>query len=337
LEARLGLITYTNLTSGIGVFGWEFWQYLGTDSILSVGNAVKGQEDWTERQLTVRQLTAAGVDEYFSTYHPDVVMFLETPFCTDLFRLARERGIATVGIPMHESHACHGLRDADLLCCPCREAWEKIPHPNKRLVFLPIGLKMFPYKKRTGHTFVANLGYGGVRDRRQVAKTAAAFRQLEDPGARLIINSRAELPRGMVDDPRIKLNVRNYAHPRDIYQQGDISILPIAYGGYERSILESMASGMPTLTMDASPMNLFQHDSDFLIEPCSRKVFSEKWVVDTVYNEVSVEDLAEKLEWLLTIDTAEYSRRARRQAVAQSWESKDIDYKSVWMKALEDA
>lgn len=57
--------------------------------------------------------------------------------------------------------------------------------------------------------------------------------------------------------------------------------------------------------------------------------------LNTIYNEVSAEALRAKMEWLLTIDTADYSRRARAQAEAQSRES-SIDYKAVWMKTLED-
>jgi len=92
---------------------------------------------------------------------------------------------------------------------------------------------------------------------------------------------------------------------------------------------------MPTLTMDADPMNLFQHDPDLLVTSCRKYTLNEKWVVNTTYNEVAVEALREKMEWLLTIDTAEYSKAARRQAEAQSWESKDIDYQSAWLNTIE--
>jgi glycosyltransferase involved in cell wall biosynthesis len=214
-------------------------------------------------------------------------------------------------------------------------AWEKCHLQNKVLLFLPIGIEMFPFKERKDHVFVANLGYGGINDRRQLGAIARAFRAIKDPDARLIINSQHHLPGGvLVEDQRVTLNLKNYPTPTDIYREGDISILPIAYGGYERSILESMASGMPTLTMNADPMNLFQHDSDFLIDPARVYRFSDQYVVNTDYNEVAVETLKAKMEWLLTIDTPLYSQRARAQAEAQSWESREIDYKRVWLTTL---
>lgn len=272
------------------------------------------------------------MEKYFKRFRPDVVIFIETPFSELLYPLARKHGVKIVGIVMHETYMVARL-EADLLICPCETAWKKV-RGNKKLMFLPIGLELFPFKLRKGHTFVASIGYGGVHDRRQVAKTVEAFRGLKDPEARLIINSQADLPKGVnIKDKRITLNLETFPLPKDIYAEGDISILPMAYGGYERGILESMASGLPCLTLDADPMNLFQHDPDFLIEPHRSWVLNGKWVRDTVYNEVSAEDLRKKMEWLLTIDTAAYSRRARAQAQAQSWES-EIDYRGLWLETL---
>ena len=238
---------------------------------------------------------------------------------------------------MHETYKPN--LPADVFISPSLSGLAKIGKSRKTYgLFLPIGLEMFPYKKRTGNEFLFNLGYGGINDRRQAGKVVAAFKQLKDPDARLYIHSQAPLPTGVkvTDDKRIILVNRTYPEPKDIYVQGDISILPIAYGGYERGIPESMASGLPCLTMDADPMNLFQHDTDFLIDPCNTWLLSGGWVHETIYNEASVEDLKEKMEWLLTIDTVTYSERARRQAEAQSWECKDINYIGEWWKTLEE-
>jgi len=306
---------------------------LKADSILSIRCEAKGQEVWTDRQLNVsRPPTDRQLADYFATYRPDVVIYIETPFSEKLYSMAHSHGCKVVGIVMHETYMVSRL-EADLLVCPCATAFTKA-HGNKQLLFLPIGLKMFPFKLRKGHTFVASIGYGGVNDRRQVAKIVEAFNGLKDPEARLIINSQADLPRGVkVDDSRITLNQKTYPEPKDVYSEGDIAISPIAYGGYERGILEAMASGMPCLTMNADPMNLFQHDPDFLIEPERRWTLNGQWVRNTVYSEVSADTLREKMAWLLTIPTAEYSRWARAQAEAQSWES-EIPYLETWLDAI---
>lgn len=275
------------------------------------------------------------LEKHFERFRPDVIMFAETPFSMALYEIAPRFGCRTAAIPMHETFNWPRL-GADLLICPCYSAWEKADG-NKTLLFLPIGLEMFPFKLRTGHTFVSSIGYGGVNDRRQVGKILEAFKGLKSD-ARLIINSQTNLPKGIkINDSRVDYRQKTYPEPKDVYAEGDIAILPIAYGGYERPILESMASGLPTLTMDADPMNLFQHDKDFLLEPSRRYKITNSWVENTVYNEVSVSALREKMEWLLTIDTPKYSRWARAQAEAQSWESKDFDFKSIWLKALSGA
>ncbi len=335
---RIGIVTYTNLASGVGIFGWEFWQYLGADSILSIANKVKGQDKWLERQTdTGRPPSAKTVRDYLQTYKPDIVLFLETPFATSLFTEAKKLGIKTVAIPMHETISASRLNPADLMICTCQEAWRKATHKNRKMLFLPIGLKLWKYRERTGHIFVTNIGYGGVNDRRQSARIIQAFEQLKSPDARLILRCQRDWPVGCrSSDRRITFVKKNYPHPSDIYEDGDIAILPIAYGGYERSILESMASGMPVLTMDADPMNQYQHNPELLMKPAKIYKLSHQWVIDTYYNEVSVSDLTERMKWLLTIDTARYSRAARAQAVAQSWECEEIDYRSVWMETLKE-
>ena len=286
---------------------------------------------------TGRPPSMGTVRHYLRTYEPDVVLFLETPFTTSLFIEAKKLGVKTVAIPMHETISAGRLNPADLMICTCQEAWRKATHRNRRMLFLPIGLGLFKYRERTGHTFVTNIGYAGVNDRRQSGAVVRAFERVQDPEARLIVRCQQRFPNGCKSfDRRITFVKHNYPHPSDIYENGDISILPIAYGGYERSILESMASGMPVLTMDADPMNQYQHNPDLLMRVADRHKLSQQWVVDTYYNEVSIPELTKRMEWLLTIDTARYSREARRQAVAQSWESTDIDYGSIWMGALEE-
>jgi len=305
---------------------------------LSINASIKGQEKWTDRQITSRRPPSKETIRYYlKKYSPDVVLFLETPFSTALFTEALETGTKTIGIPMHETISAGRLNPADLMICTCQEAWRKATHKNRKMLFLPIGLKLFKYRERTGHTFVCNIGYGGVNDRRQSVKVIKAFERLIDPKARLIMRCQHGFPVGCRSfDSRITFDEKDYPNPSDIYEEGDISILPIAYGGYERSILESMASGMPCLTMDADPMNQYQHNPDFLLKPSRVYKLTHQWVIDTYDNEVGEEDLNRKMQWLLKINTAKYSREARAQAVAQSWESEDIDYKATWMKAIRD-
>lgn len=330
---KIGLVSYTNLTSGVGVFAWELISYLGVDSILSVNNPVKGQEQWIERQHTVRgSVSRDKVEAYLDRYSPDVVLFLETPFGDGLEKARRRRGgFRVIGIPMHESEACQRIAFCDAIFCPTVSAMQTV---GGKGIFLPIGLELFPFRQREGHVFVLNVGYGHRNDRRQAASVVKAFQRIENPDARLILNAQERWPEGsVVDDPRITYNLRTVEEPADNYAEGDIALLPMAYEGYGRMVLEAMASGMPCLTTDADPMNLFQHDGRLLV-PVSR-TYQVTQYADTIYNEVSVGDLHRKMEWLMTIDTALFSRRSRRQAEAQSWECKTIDYRGLWMKEIE--
>lgn len=337
---RIGLISYTNLTSGIGVFAWELIKYLGVDSVLSVKNRVKGQEEWIDRQHTAGETVREGtVRHYLDRYKPDVVLFFETPFGDGLQKVRSERkSLRVVGIPMQETMGAKDFSWCDAIICPCSSALTKARSVKRAYgLFLPIGLEMFPFAQRKGHTFVHNVGYGWRTDRRQTRTVVEAFKMLKDPDARLIINAQQKFPAGgVMPDPRIDYNLESYKSPSDIFARGDISVLPIAYGGYERMILESMASGLPTLTTNADPMCMFQHDPSFLITPWKRKTVTSPFLYRVVFNEISVGSMHRHMTRLLSIDTAAHSKAARKQAEAQSWESKDIDYKGEWMRVLRE-
>jgi glycosyltransferase involved in cell wall biosynthesis len=280
------------------------------------------------------------VIEYFEAFKPDALIYLETAFSGHVIERSARYGVKLVGVVMHETYreAPRHLRPkADAFICPSINALNKVTTENKYGLFLPISANDFPFNERTGHSFLLNMGYGGVNDRRQAGKIVEAFKGLEDKDARLYVHAQGDLPPGLVfNDKRIRFTKKDFENPADIYNEGDIALAPMAYGGYERGILEAMARGMPCLTTNADPMNLFQHDPDFLIKPSNYFLLTGGWVHETIYSEVSVEDLRGKMEWLLTIDTARYSRQARQQAEAQSWESKDIDYRAEWWKVLED-
>jgi glycosyltransferase involved in cell wall biosynthesis len=266
-------------------------------------------------------------------FAPTHILFVETPFNENILTMARERGIKTIGISMHETGSLTRL-DADLYICPSYCAWEKSRSDRNALLFLPIGIEMFPFKKRTGHTFLMNIGYGGPHDRRQADSVIKAFCSLTDPDARMIVNSQVNFP-GRIDDPRIEYRLQNFPNPADCYADGDIYLGAVAYDGYGRPVLESMACGLPCVTTNADPMNLFQHDPDFLIEPTRTFKLTSSWVHDTTYNAIDPPDFKAKMEFLLTIDTAKYSERSRAQAEAQSWESGL--YKDVWLETIASA
>ncbi len=334
---KIGIMGYTNLISGIGIFDWELYHQFG-DSILSVGYPRKGgQEVWSDRQVSCSTYpTIKDISLYFHSYKPDILLFLETPWYNRVYDLARKHRVKVVAIPMHESYGTKMLDRADMIICTCREAWNKIKHKNKRFLHLPISLELFPFKRRKGHTFLLPLGYGDPNGRRQAVKVIQAFRELKNEDAKLIICQQKDYWEKELrsKDPRITYIGKSRPLPGDIYNEGDISICVMAYGGYERLILESMASGMPTLTTDADPMRTYQNDPEFLVPVSLREMMTNTWVYRTMFNHVSVGDLKRKMEWLLEINTSEYSVEARKQAEKLSWQCKEVNYRKIWLDIL---
>jgi glycosyltransferase involved in cell wall biosynthesis len=339
VHPRIGLVAYSNLNSGIGVFARELIDNLPIDSFLSVWS-MKGQDHgWHPRTFYGhRSLSNQNIKDYLEAYTPEVILLIETPYNSSLYEIARRFGAKTANIVMHESFRTRGLWEAcDLLICPSKNAIAKVQARNMPYagLFLPIDVGPLPFRERRGHTFVLPIGYGWRNDRRQAAKVVSAFHRINDPSARLILYTQSRWPEGsVINDRRIEYREGNLPSPADIWEEGDIAILPHAYEGYGRTVLEAMSCGLPTLTTDADPMNLFQHDDRFLVTPRKRYIVP-RYVLDTIFNEVCADDLNEKMEWLLQIDTPEFSLMARRQAEAQSWSSV-IDYRSAWLEVLEE-
>ncbi len=335
---RLGLIGYSNRSSGIGMLIHDFIDNLPIDSFLSYPS-VKGQEDgWHERQHTAwRPKDSKALRRYMEAFKPDAVIFIETDYFPHGFKIVKELGSKPVCVVMHEvyRHWTQIEEEADLAICPSRNALEKAVG-CERSVFLPlpIALEPFPYKERGGHTLVHNVGYGWRNDRRQTARVVRAFHSLEDPDARLIVNCQSKWAEGVpLPDERIDYRLVDLPEPADIWAEGDIAIQPTAYEGFGRMPLEAQACGLPCLTMDADPMNLSQNDSDLLIAP-NQTYLAPKFAHDTVFNEVSVEGLREKMEWLLTLPMPDYSKRARAFAEEKSWSNPKM--RDPWIETLEE-
>ena len=324
-DFKIGLIGYTNRTSGIGNINWELIHNLPIDSICSVWSP-KGQEKWIDNQMSILYQDVGMFESYLQIYKPDVLLSVETPFITNKEVFERHPEIKKVLIIMQESKASY-LNCADLYIYPFPEIpdWLYLP-PNTIPLFLPLDASEWRFRIRGGHSFLHIIGYGGVADRRQTEKVLRAFKRLNKAG--LII--RSQKPITGLESERIKVICENSNDPTEIYWYGDILIAPDAYNGYGRHIPEAMASGLPVLTTNAPPMNFWVDKLDFLIKPSSVFDLNQAWV-KTKYFEVDENDLCEKMDWLLQIYVYEYSKQARERAEQLSWNN---EIRQKWLSVL---
>ena len=318
---KVGMVAYTNRTSGVGVFCWEFLNNLPLDSILSVGNRIKGQEQWIDRQLsTAGTPTARDIEKYINRYKPDAIFYIETPFNKIFKSICDRHSIKLAGFVMCESVSQQAI-PRHISICPHQLAYGKISHPNKIIQRLPIDTNMFPFRERGGRKLMSVVGYEGLRDRKQ----RNVIERLDNVKIYSQVDEKSEETK----------------EPWELYKYGDISLALSAFGGYERTIPESMASGLITIGVDGPPMNEFYEGEleKLLIKPCEVFEFSERWVYKTLYHKVALNDLQNKIKQVYNMSEKqrrELSRLSRQHIEDNwSWQSKKRDFRREIMDILE--
>jgi hypothetical protein len=340
---RLGVVSYTNTTSGVGTVARDLVDNLPVDSYLSVRN-VKGQEHWLERQIDGIP-DAPTLNRYLDEYQPDILIAVETFFMREVYDLCRKRGVKTVLMVMHESYL-EGKHDPDWYLCPTRIAWDRVGEPNKVYFDWPIDVRPFPFTQRTqARRFLHVMGYGsGARaaaggfNRRQTREVYQGFCAVADPDATLTIHCQEDwkLEYGECDDPAVTFRLGTLPTPADVYAGFDVLIQPDAYAGYNRVLLEAKACGMPVLTTDAPPMNELVHDPDALI-PCLPEWFDYRkrkanFGPICYRHVVTAEDVAAAIGRALRWDIPAKSARARACAEARAW---NTDKRADFVRLLE--
>lgn len=204
----------------------------------------------------------------------DVLFAIETPYRWDIFQLAHDKGIKVVFMPMIEwlDRSRPELKYVDLFICPSLETeltMHKAGYTNTVKVpcEVPVDLDKFSKRKITqARTFLHVSGHGGLLGRNGTKEIIEAW-QFVKSDARLIVRSQYPLP-SWNGDTRITYyegNVQNYW---DLYEEGDVWVMPWKYGVAVLGLQESMAAGMLPLITNMSPFHDYLHP-DLLIQPAS--------------------------------------------------------------------
>ena len=323
---KLGLVSYTNRTSGCGIIASELLRWLPVDSILSA-YSTKGQSRWLKRQLSCRMPSGMTPLRYLRVYRPSVVLGIETFFSRGLMQRCHQRRVKMALIVMHESY--HSGMPISLFICPTRAAYDRVEESRKVYFPLPFDLSMFQFKQRTeAKKFLHVVGYGVLRNRRQTREVIGGFLEANIPGATLTVHCQRNWAEayGHCDDPRVTYRWLTYPEPYEIYSGFDVLIQPDAYAGLNRLLYEASACGLPIITTNAPPMN----ECDWAtmvpvaktehLEPQTGRDFS---VVGRTFNTmryfVRSDAVAEAIRVAAGPGVKERSLAARRGAETRGW------------------
>lgn len=320
---RYGLIG-TCYNAGISNIAWGFAENLNMKTLLvDTKPYAKFPERFANHRFT-KQIDQSDIDWLLQDI--DVVMAIETPYNWDVFRQAKERGVKVVFMPMIEwlDRNRPELQHVDMFLSPSKYTTRllgPIMRPGQRLLEipceLPVDLKKFTRRKIThAHTFLHVGGHGGIGGRNSTLELLKAIKLVKSP-AKFIIRSQVPLV-GKYDDPRITYiegNVKNYW---ELYDQGDVWVMPWKYGAAVLGLQESMAAGLLPLITDMPPFNQFM-PHDLLITPKSLEWRTWHAGQKEIYAEQSPELIAQKIDEMYNKDIRQLLNWAKTTSEMWSW------------------
>lgn len=276
----------------------------------------------------------------------DTIVCVETPFGDNVFKWAKELGMRTVLVVMWEAFNPHmpAYRNVDLYIAPSYRCYQEVPFDSKIFLPYPVDTKLFEYRQRTDRakTFLHCAGSGGMNGRKGTQEAIQGFclaaGSLKDEvDIRMIVRSQqgvggpvsAAMAYGF---ERIRFEGAT-ENREDLYKEGDVLIATHFYDGHFLVGLEAMASGMPVITTDASPMNEFwpPDESQLLVDVISKEKPSGLVNPHCMMNIPNVADIADKIRYCATHDMSLIS--ARNREIAETENSWGV-LRERWKKAV---
>lgn len=256
----------------------------------------------------------------------DILFTIETPYEWQIYSQARAKGIKVILMPMIEwlDRRRPELRFVDLFICPSSCTYDSLPGVNKVLVpcEVPVDLEKFkPRNVKKITTFLHNSGHGGIAGRNSTKELLQAIRLIKNPNLKFIIRSQFKLP-AWDGDTRVTFIEGNVINYWDLYEQGDVWIMPWKYGVGALGLQESMGAGMLPVITEMPPFNEFM-PKELLIAPKELK----KHIIFAGQSETWADQepvlIAEKIEQLANLsesDVKKLSAWAKKTAKAWSWD-----------------
>jgi glycosyltransferase involved in cell wall biosynthesis len=220
------------------------------------------------------------VIEWINSEKLKVVFFPDRLEDPEVLDWCKKNGVATVMIINYETikkEEFDGYRKNTVLMCPVRCTYDLLKkHGLRKLRFIRWAVDdevFLPEEKviKPPIRFIHNAGYGGARWRKNTLAVVEAFnivcRKKKD--AVLILKSQkpiSEYPekvRDIIrDNGRIRVVEKDLSMSGLIalYSSCHVSVLPSKWEGIGIPFIESLALGLPVITVDAPPMNEWVKD-----------------------------------------------------------------------------
>jgi hypothetical protein len=238
----------------------------------------------------------------------DAILLFETAFDWRIIPKARELGVKTALMPMHECTNFPLPYQPDLIIAPS-DLETSLYGPSTRLnVPVEVSWRL----RERARVFVHNAGNGGLGGRNGTRELVEAMRLVKSP-VRLIL--RSQVPISVPDDPRIDLRVGQFD---DIWAEGDVFVFPEKFNGLSLPIQEAFAAGMLVMASRREPNTAYLPNEPLIPVRSYRKERLARQFDSAV---IHPEDIAAQMDGWYDRDISDYSRKGLAFANENSWET----------------
>lgn len=254
----------------------------------------------------------------------DVLFVVETPLNHSIFNWARELGVKTILQSNFEfvEQFLRPVPKPDLFLAPSKWNIDRLRQKVGNVRYMPVPIDTDRIKRREitqARKFIHITGHKAHLDRDGTEIVRQSIRYVKNRGVEIKVYDQS------------KKEVPNYW---DLYQEGDVLLLPRRYGGLSLKLQEATAAGMPVVVSEHDP---------YAGKPCAVSIpgpYQQKTVrlrttIDTY--SASPEKLGETIDRLSSLDSIkDLSDKAYRWAQDRSWQVMKPKYEKLFEELCED-
>jgi len=338
---KLGILCYASQT-GLGYQTKDYAEHLNPSKLmiidLSQYNKMPIFRDWYKdfnTQWVSGIPTTQDIDRFLNAL--DVVFMAETPLNNYLFEAAKARGIKTVNAYNYEflDYFRHPeWQGPTVLAGPTVWNIDIVKGLGKSdVIHLPVPIQIdHPARQiKECKTLFHIIGRPAVHDRNGTLSFLEAAMRLGNEFNYIVYYQTPSDPRAIEYFAPVKQKLeevrKHLAHlsyftdtenNADLFQNGDLLILPRRYGGLCLPMQEALSWGVPVVMTDVSPNNAILPEK-WLVKSAQKDTF--RGHADILVYEADVEALVANITQFKDVEfIQEQSRVARQIAESQSWE-----------------
>ncbi len=333
---RVGLIARADDT-GLGVQTQEFYKHMNPDKTLVVDlSHVNGKKNdfgrypgaavlrftpypETPKAAATPKESRMVINEFMEDL--DVVFTCETVYDYYLIKCARERDVRVVlqyNFELLDHVRQPSLPSPDLFMAPSLWRYDDVKTGPKVFLPVPVDRQAIPPVPRTvANTFLHIGGNPAMEDRNGTKVTMDAWDWVKSP-ARLLVRTQTGNYRSRNSKVIVKRgSILNY---QDLYNEGDVFILPRKFGGLCLPLNEALSAAMPVIMTDLHPQNEFLSKEVLIPAEFSKQVMTKMMIDVFEPNKGTIAETVDMLNGDPSL-VARLSERSDTVAAQISWET----------------